>query len=94
MIDTDEYNFPHNLLLTDKQVASFRKAFANNTTKDIKLSILISTNKQKFPGQFCMRMVINVRSRGTHSRGTQENYQLGKYHNKYLQNIGVWPNNT
>ena len=50
MIDTDEYNLPHNLLLTDKQVASFRKAFANNTTKDIKLSILISTNKQKFPG--------------------------------------------
>ena len=50
MIDTDEYNFPHNLLLTDKQVASFRKAFANNATKDIKLSILTSTNKQKFTG--------------------------------------------
>ena len=50
MIDTDKYNFPHNLLLTDKQVASFCKAFANNATKDIKLSILTSTNKQKLTG--------------------------------------------
>ena len=26
----DEDNFPHELLLTDKQVASIHKAFANN----------------------------------------------------------------
>ena len=26
----DETNFPHNLLLTNRQVANLRKAFANN----------------------------------------------------------------
>ena len=34
----DETNFPHKLLLTNRQVTSFRKAFANNTSTDIKLS--------------------------------------------------------
>ena len=33
-----ETNFPHKLLLTNKQVANLRKAFANNTLTDIKLS--------------------------------------------------------
>ena len=31
-------NFPHELLLTDRQVCSIRKAFANNLTVDIKFS--------------------------------------------------------
>ena len=31
-------NFPHELLLTNRQVASIRKAFAKNTSTDIKLS--------------------------------------------------------
>ena len=31
-------NFPHELLLTDRQVASNRKAFANNLSTDIKFS--------------------------------------------------------
>ena len=31
-------NFPHELLLTDRQVANIRKAFAKNTSTDIKLS--------------------------------------------------------
>ena len=31
-------NFPHELLLTNRQVANFRKAFANNSSTDIKLS--------------------------------------------------------
>ena len=34
----DETNFPHKLLLTNRQVANLRKAFANNLAIDIKLS--------------------------------------------------------
>ena len=34
----DEVNFPHELLLTDRQVSSIRKAFANNSSVDIKFS--------------------------------------------------------
>ena len=34
----DETNFPHILLLTFRQVANLRKAFANYTSTDIKLS--------------------------------------------------------
>ena len=34
----DNTNFPHELLLTNKQVANIRKAFAKNTSTDIKLS--------------------------------------------------------
>ena len=38
MIDDNENNFPHQLLLTNRQVANIRKAFANNSSMDIKLS--------------------------------------------------------
>ena len=40
MIDNpnDETNVPHKLLLTNAQVANLRKAFANNSPADIKLS--------------------------------------------------------
>ena len=34
----DKINFPHELLLTNRQVANPRKAFANNLSTDIKLS--------------------------------------------------------
>ena len=34
----DNINFPHELLLTNKQVANIRKAFANHSSTDIKLS--------------------------------------------------------
>ena len=34
----DKTNFPHELLLTDRQVCSIRKAFANNSSVDIKFS--------------------------------------------------------
>ena len=34
----DETNFPHELLLTDRQVSSIRKASANNSSVDIKFS--------------------------------------------------------
>ena len=40
MIDNsgDEANFPHKLLLTNRQVANLRQAFAKHTSTDIKLS--------------------------------------------------------
>ena len=38
MIDDNETNFPHKLLLTNRQVANLRKAFANKPSTDIKLS--------------------------------------------------------
>ena len=38
MIGDDEINFPHKLLLTNRQVANLRKAFANYLSTDIKLS--------------------------------------------------------
>ena len=34
----DEANFPHKLLLTNRQVANLRKAFASHTSTNIKLS--------------------------------------------------------
>ena len=34
----DKINLSHNLLITDRQVANLRKAFANNLSTDIKLS--------------------------------------------------------
>ena len=34
----DEGNFPHELLLTNRQVSSIRKAFANSSSVDIKFS--------------------------------------------------------
>ena len=38
MIGDNETNFPHELLLTDRQVSNLRKSFANNSSTDIKLS--------------------------------------------------------
>ena len=38
MIGDDQTNFPHKLLLTNKQVANLRKAFANYLSTDIKPS--------------------------------------------------------
>ena len=38
MIGNNETNFPHKLLLTDRQVLSLRKSFTNNSSADIKLS--------------------------------------------------------
>ena len=37
MIGDNEANFPHKLLLTNRQVANLRKAFANHFSADIKL---------------------------------------------------------
>ena len=38
MIGNNETNFPHELLLTDRQVLGLRKSFENNSSADIKLS--------------------------------------------------------
>ena len=40
----DETNYPHKLLLTNRQVANIRKAFANHTSTNIKLSKAQLTN--------------------------------------------------
>ena len=34
----DKSNFPHELLLTNKQVANLRNVFTNNSSTDVKLS--------------------------------------------------------
>ena len=49
MIDNsdDETNFPHKLLLTNRQVANLCRAFANHTSSDIKLSKAQLTEIQK-----------------------------------------------
>ena len=38
IIGDNEINFPHKLLLTNRQVLNLRKAFVNNSSIDIKLS--------------------------------------------------------
>ena len=38
MIGDNENNFPHKLLLYNRQVSNVRKAFANNSSANIKLS--------------------------------------------------------
>ena len=38
MIGKNEINFPHELLLTERQVSSLRKSLENNSSCDIKLS--------------------------------------------------------
>ena len=43
----DEANFPHKLFLTNRQVANIRKAFANHTSTDVKLSKAQLTKLQK-----------------------------------------------
>ena len=43
----DETNFPHKLLLTNRRVANLRKAFANHSSTDIKLSKTQLTKMQQ-----------------------------------------------
>ena len=38
MISDNETNFPHKLLLTNRHVSNPRKAFANHSSADIRLS--------------------------------------------------------
>ena len=46
----DNINFPHKLLLTNRQVANIRKVFANHSSTDIKLS----------KTQLCISNIINM----------------------------------
>ena len=43
----NEINFPHKLLLTNRQTLSLRKGFNNHTSADIKFSKVQSTKVQK-----------------------------------------------
>ena len=43
MIGDNETNFPHKLLLTNRQVSNLRKTFANHLSADIKLSKMIQS---------------------------------------------------
>ena len=52
----DETNFPHKLLSTNRQVANLRKAFANYTSTDIKLS-KTQLSKMIQPGGFLGRLL-------------------------------------
>ena len=49
-------NFPHKLLLTNRQVANLRKAFANNSSTDIKLS-KTQLSKMMQSGEFLGRLL-------------------------------------
>ena len=46
----DETNFPHKLLLTDRQVLSIRKSFADNSPADIKFSKTLLSKMIKLGG--------------------------------------------
>ena len=52
----DETNFPHKLLLTNRQVASLHKAFANKSSTDIMLS-KIELSKMIQLGRFLGRLL-------------------------------------
>ena len=56
MIGDDETNFPHKLLLMNRQVANLRKAFANKSSTDIKLS-KNQTSKMIQSGGFLGRLL-------------------------------------
>ena len=47
-----ETNFPHKLLLTNRQVTTLRKAFANHKSTDIKLSKTQLSNMMQLGGFF------------------------------------------
>ena len=52
----DETNFPHKLLLTNRQVANLRRAFANHTSIDIKFS-KTQLSKMIHSGSFLGRLL-------------------------------------
>ena len=52
----DETNFPHKLFLTNRQVSNLRKAFANHTSTNIKLS-KTQLSKMKQSGGFLGRLL-------------------------------------
>ena len=59
----DETNFPHELLLTDRQVSSIRKAFANNSSAYIKCS-KIQLSKMIQSGGFLGKLLVPLLKTG------------------------------
>ena len=51
----DEINCPHKLLLTNRKVANLRKAFANNSSTNIK-QLKTQLSKMIQPGEFLGRL--------------------------------------
>ena len=56
MIGDNKTNFPHQLLLTYRQVANIRKAFENNSSINIKLS-KTQLSKMMQSGEFLGRLL-------------------------------------
>ena len=56
MVGDDETNFPHKLLLTNRQVENLRKAFANKSSTDINLS-KTQLSKMVQSGRFVSRLL-------------------------------------
>ena len=56
MIGDNESNFSHKLLLTNRQILNLRKAFANNSSTDIKLS-KTQLSKMIQSGEFLDRLL-------------------------------------
>ena len=63
MTGDDETNFPHKLLLTDRQVSNLRKAFANHSSADIKLS-KTQLSKMIQSGGFLGRLLVPLLKTG------------------------------
>ena len=61
----DETIFPHELLSTNRQVANLRKAFANNSSSDIKLS-KTQSSKMIQSGGFLARLLSSLLKTGLH----------------------------
>ena len=59
MIGDDETNFPHKFLLTNRQVANLRKAFADKSSTDIKLS-KTQISKMIQSGRFLGRLLSSL----------------------------------
>ena len=55
----DKTNLSHNLLITNRQVANLRKAFANNLSTDIKLS-KTRISKMIQSGAFLVRLLAQL----------------------------------
>ena len=54
VIGDDETNFPHKLLLTNRQVTNLRKAFENHSLTDINLSKTQSSKMIQSGGSLCI----------------------------------------
>ena len=63
MLGNNETNFPHELLLTHRQVSSLRKSFANNSSADVKLS-KTQLSKMIQSGGFLSRLLVPLLKTG------------------------------